>query len=279
MRFVKMHGLGNDFAVVDPVAEELAEDQYSQLAERWCDRHFGVGADGLIFVLPSEVADYRMRIFNPDGSEAEMCGNGIRCFGKYVHDRSLSRQNPLRVETLAGIQSLTLNLRNGLVEAVKVDMGEPCLRGSQIPIVGDDSENVVNWPLVVDGIEHRFTAVSMGNPHCVIFVEDVSRIPLADVGAKVERHTLFPEKTNVHFVQVLSRSSIRMRVWERGAGVTLACGTGACAALIAAVLNGKTDRRATVHLPGGALEIDWREDNHVAMTGPATEVFDGATVG
>jgi len=278
MHFVKMHGLGNDFIVVNPEAEGLDETQFSELAVRWCDRHFGIGADGLILVLPSSIADFRMRIFNPDGSEAEMCGNGIRCFGKYVYERRLSSHNPLRVETLAGTQELDLNVSNGKVESVAVDMGEPRLQAAQIPLAGEERETVVDMPMVVDGIEYRFTAVSMGNPHCVIFVEDVERILLAEVGPKIEHHSLFPEKTNVHFVQVLSRSSIRMRVWERGAGITLACGTGACAALVAAVLNGKTERQATVHLPGGALDVEWRADNHVVMTGPATEVFEGETI-
>ncbi len=278
MRFVKMHGLGNDFLLVDPVAERIPEEQFPGLARMWCDRHFGVGADGLILVLTSQVADMRMRIFNPDGSEAEMCGNGVRCFGKFVYERGIANQNPLTVETMAGLQRLTMRLDNYTVETVEVDMGEPRLRHSLIPMTGTDSEQVVNVPLVVGNEEFRVTCVSMGNPHCVVFVEDVDAVPLEQIGPKIENHDSFPERTNVHFVKINSTTDARMRVWERGAGITLACGTGACAVLVAGVLNQKLDRRATLHLPGGPLCIEWTQDNHVRMTGPATEVYEGETV-
>lgn len=277
MRFTKMHGLGNDFAIVDPSVQEITETQFPELARKWCDRHFGVGADGLIFVLPTERADFRMRIFNPDGSEAEMCGNGIRCFGKYVYEHGLSRRNPLRVETLAGLQTLDLNVEHEVVKSVEVDMGQPILRRSQIPMSGEDSESVIGEPLNVEGAECKITCVSMGNPHCVLFVEDLAQVPLSVLGPQIETHPAFPQRINVHFAQVLSPKEVRMRVWERGAGITLACGTGACAVLVAGVLTGQTERKATVHLPGGPLQIEWKANDHLAMTGPAAEVFDGET--
>ncbi|MBI3923391.1 MAG: diaminopimelate epimerase [Armatimonadetes bacterium] len=277
MRFTKMHGLGNDFAIVDPSVQEITETQFPELARKWCDRHFGVGADGLIFVLPTERADFRMRIFNPDGSEAEMCGNGIRCFGKYVYEHGLSRRNPLTVETLAGLQTLDLNVEHEVVKSVEVDMGQPILRRSQIPMSGEDSESVIGEPLDVEGAECTITCVSMGNPHGVLFVEDLDQVPLSVLGPQIETHPAFPQRINVHFAQVLSPTEVRMRVWERGAGITLACGTGACAVLVAGVLTGQTERKATVHLPGGPLQIEWKANGHLAMTGPAAEVFDGET--
>lgn len=277
MRFTKMHGLGNDFAIVDPSVQGITESQFPELARKWCDRHFGLGADGLIFVLPAERADFRMRIFNPDGSEAEMCGNGIRCFGKYVYEHGLSRRNPLTVETLAGLQTLDLNVEHERVKSVEVDMGQPILRRSRIPMSGEDSDNVIDQPLNVEGAKRKITCVSMGNPHCVLFVEDVAQVPLSVLGPQIETHPAFPQKINVHFAQVLSPTEVRMRVWERGAGITLACGTGACAVLVAGVMTGQTERRATVHLPGGPLQIEWMANDHLAMTGPAVEVFDGET--
>lgn len=271
MRFIKMHGLGNDFVVVQ--AEEVVSDP-EELARRVCDRHFGIGADGLVFILPSARADLRMRIFNPDGSEAEMCGNAIRCVAKYAFESGLVRRPELKVETGAGIIKPRLHLEVGRVKEVKVDMGEPVLERGQIPMAGPPGR-VVDENLTVYGKTFRITAVSFGNPHCVIFLPDVTSVELSIIGLKIEHHPAFPRRTNVEFVQVLTPNRIRVRVWERGAGETLACGTGACAAVVAGVLNGLCDREAWVELPGGELFIVWAEDNHVYMTGPAAEVFRG----
>ena len=277
LRFTKMHGLGNDYIFVNGLSERLPRVSLPRLARALSDRHFGIGADGLILVLPSQSAQFRMQVFNADGSEAEMCGNGIRMFARYVYEHGLTRDRELAVETLAGVIRPRLMVRGGRVASVRVDMGEPRLERSEIPMRGKPGR-VIAEPLRVAGETHRVTAVSMGNPHCVIFVKEVAEFPVARVGPAIERHRAFPRRTNVEFVQVLGRSALRMRVWERGAGETLACGTGACATLVAAVLNGKADRKATVHLPGGDLKIEWREsDNHVYMTGPAEEVFCGET--
>jgi len=275
LRFTKMHGLGNDYIFVNGLSERLPRISLPGLARALSDRHFGIGADGLILVLPSRSAQFRMQVFNADGSEAEMCGNGIRMFARYVYEHGLTRDRELAVETLAGVIRPRLMVRGGRVASVRVDMGEPRLERSEIPMRGKPGR-VIGEALRVDGERYEVTAVSMGNPHCVIFVKEVAEFPVARVGPAIERHRAFPRRTNVEFVQVLGRSALRMRVWERGAGETLACGTGACATLVAAVLNGKADRKATVHLPGGDLKIEWREsDNHVYMTGPAEEVFCG----
>ncbi len=276
MEFTKMHGLGNDFVLVNCFAEDI--DNANQLAEEICDRHFGVGADGLVLVLPAQIeeADFRMRIFNPDGSEPEMCGNAIRCFGKYLYEKELTDKTKIKVETLAGIIIPELIIEDGDVQAVKVDMGEPRLHSSEIPIEGVDKEEVVKEKLDVDGEEYEITTVSMGNPHCVVFVDDAEEFPVTEVGPKVEEHPRFPEKTNVEFIEVINSSEIKMRVWERGAGVTLACGTGACGSTVASILNELTDRKVEVHLLGGDLTIEWNEENnHIYMTGPAEEVFVG----
>jgi len=274
VEFVKMHGLGNDFIVV--AGERELPEGASELAVKLCDRHFGIGADGLVYVLPSERADFRMRIMNSDGSEAEQCGNAIRCVAKYLYDRGLIRGDTVTIETIgAGVQRLQLTVENGKAVKVRVDMGEPILNGLAVPTT-IDQERVVAHPIEADGREFRFTAVSMGNPHCVIFVDDAASFDLHRWGPLLEKHPLFPRKTNVEFVTVKSRSHIVMRVWERGAGPTLACGTGACATLVASVLGGLTDRTATVSLAGGDLLIEWsEEDNHVYMTGAAAEVFSG----
>jgi diaminopimelate epimerase len=275
LRFTKMHGLGNDYIFVNGMSERLPRVSLPRLARALSDRHFGIGADGLILVLPSQSAQFRMQVFNADGSEAEMCGNGIRMFARYVYEHGLTRDRELAVETLAGVIRPRLMVRGGRVASVRVDMGEPRLERSEIPMRGKPGR-VIGEALRVDGERYEVTAVSMGNPHCVIFVKEVAEFPVARVGPAIERHRAFPRRTNVEFVQVLGRSALRMRVWERGAGETLACGTGACATLVAAVLNGKADRKATVHLPGGDLKIEWREsDNHVYMAGPAEEVFSG----
>jgi len=254
------------------------EQKLPALAKALCHRHFGLGADGLILVLPSRAADFRMRIFNADGSEAEMCGNGIRAFGKFVYERGYTREREFEVETLAGIVRPRLRVRGGKVTQVRVDMGEPRLARSEIPMKGPDQERVVGERLRVGGRRYEVTAVSMGNPHCVLFVEDVERTKVEEIGPAIERHNLFPRRTNVQFAQVVGEGEIKMRVWERGVGETLASGTSASAVLVAAVLNGLSARKATVHLRGGDLKVSWNpEDNHVFIEGPAAEVFTGET--
>ncbi|MBM7563516.1 diaminopimelate epimerase [Paenibacillus sacheonensis] len=274
MNFTKMHGLGNDFIVV--AGESKLPDNAAQLAEQLCNRFFGIGADGLVYILPSEKADFRMRIINSDGSEAEQCGNAIRCVAKYVYDNGLTDKETLTIETLgAGVQAVQLTVDNGKVVKVRVNMGQPILEGLKVPTT-IDANPVINQSIEVDGREFKFTAVSMGNPHCVIYVDDAVNFDLAAWGPKLEVHPLFPRKINVEFVTVRAKDFTDMRVWERGAGPTLACGTGACATVVASVLNGLTDRTATVSLKGGDLLIEWDEaTNHVYMTGPAAEVFRG----
>ena len=274
MFFTKVHGLGNDFVLVDCFSEDLVFPDMGALAVRICDRHFGVGADGLVLVEPSGAADARMRIFNPDGSEAEMCGNAIRCVAKYLYEHKRVVKEEVRVETAAGLMVPKLLVEGGLVRAVRVDMGVPRLSREEIPMEGPPGR-VVGEPLSAGGCTCTVTAVSMGNPHCVIFVSDVKAVPLKDWGPAIENHRAFPRRTNVEFVQVLSREEVIMRVWERGAGETLACGTGACASVVAGVLNGLTDRKVRVHLAAGHLDIEWSDSGHVYMTGPAEEVFTG----
>ena len=273
MKFTKWQGTGNDFVIVNGFEETITD--YAAKAIEVCDRHYGIGADGLIMVLPSSIADFQMRILNSDGSEPEMCGNGIRCFARYVYENGLANKTELSVETLAGIIRPELILENDRVVSVCVDMGEPRLQREEIPVTGISKETVINELLTVGDSTCRITCVSMGNPHCVIFTEEVDSLDLPASGKPIEEHPLFPRKTNVEFVQVMDRRNLRMRVWERGAGVTLACGTGTCASVVAAVLNNKTDRKVKVRLDGGELFVEWREDNHVVMTGPAVEVFRG----
>ncbi|MBE3091715.1 MAG: diaminopimelate epimerase [Candidatus Atribacteria bacterium] len=275
--FVKMHGLGNDFILIDCLSKPLGDSSFlSYLAKKLCNRNFGIGADGLMLILPSSKADLRMRIFNYDGSEAQMCGNGIRCFAKYAYENKLVSKNKFTVETLAGIIIPELTITNNKILGVKVNMGTPKLRRREVPMNGKDTSRVVNETLKINPEQtFKITCVSMGNPHCITFVNDVQSIPVDEIGPKIENHPLFPEKTNVEFIQVLNKQEINFRVWERGVGETLACGTGACAALVAAVLNKKTDREATIHLPGGDLDIQWANDGHVYMTGPAELVFRG----
>ncbi|TVY08810.1 diaminopimelate epimerase [Paenibacillus cremeus] len=276
MNFTKMQGLGNDFIVLS--GHQKLPENAAELAVRYCDRHFGIGADGMVYLLPSEQADYMMRIINSDGSEAEQCGNAIRCAAKYIYDHGMINQarTSLVIETIgAGSQPVQLTVENGEVTKVRVDMGAPILNGLQVPTTVD-ANPVVAHPVEVEGREFRFTAVSMGNPHCVIFVEDAVQMDLFAWGPKLEHHELFPRRINVEFVTVKSRDYADMRVWERGAGPTLACGTGACATLVAGVLNDRMDRKGTVSLKGGDLLIEWDEsDNHVYMTGPAATVFKG----
>ncbi|KRE72368.1 diaminopimelate epimerase [Paenibacillus sp. Soil750] len=274
MNFTKMHGLGNDFIVV--AGEKELPAGADQLAIQLCNRFFSIGADGVVFILPSEKADFQMRIINSDGSEAEQCGNAIRCVSKYVYDHKLIDATEITIETIgAGVQKVQVHVHDGRVVTARVDMGEPILQGLQVPTTVDADE-VIDYPIEVEGTSFRFTAVSMGNPHCVIYVEDAVNFDLATWGPKLEAHPMFPRKINVEFATVRDRAYTDMRVWERGAGPTLACGTGACATLVSSVLNGLSDREATVSLKGGDLFIEWlEEDNHVYMTGPAEEVFTG----
>jgi len=273
--FTKMQGTGNDFVIIDAVRQRVETD-LPELARKMCHRNFGVGADGLILVLPSRTADIQMRIFNADGSEPEMCGNGIRCFAKFVYTKGLVEKTTMNVETLAGTIIPELQLQGNEVTGVRVNMGEPILERSRIPMAGDGPSPVLEEQLAIGQQHLTFSAVSMGNPHCVIFVPDVEAVPLNQWGPQIETHSLFPRKTNVEFAQVLGPERVRMRVWERGAGPTMACGTGACAVTVAGVLTGRTSRQVTVELPGGSLTIHWdNASNRVYMTGPAEEIFTG----
>ncbi len=274
MQFTKMHGIGNDFVVVDSLKHTYTEEEIPAMSRFLCDRRFGVGGDGLILVLPSKQGHAMMRMFNPDGSEAEMCGNGIRCFAKYVYDHQIVPETNINVETLAGIKYLKLSLKGGKVSEVCVDMGTPELSPELIPVKADMNP-VIGLPLKVAGRKLDITCVSMGNPHAIIFTDDVDVIPLEKLGPQIETHKIFPKKTNVHFVQVISTNEIKMRTWERGAGITLACGTGACSCAVASHLNKLTGRSMLIHLPGGDLQVEWAGDNRVLMTGPAEEVFSG----
>lgn len=279
VRFTKMEGLGNDYIYVNNIAEQIPEERLPALSIAVSERHFGVGADGLIVILPPKTADhdFRFRMFNADGSEGEMCGNGMRCFARYCYDRKLTQKTQLRVETLAGTIVPEIMLGpDGQVTGVRVDMGEPRLKRSLIPMTGAEAERVLDESLTVAGHTYQISAVSMGNPHVMIYVDDVESVDLAGIGPQIEHHPLFPRRTNVHFVQAISRSELKMRTWERGSGITLACGTGASAVLVATNLLGRCDREALIHLPGGDLRIKWDEaSNHVFKTGPATFVCDG----
>ncbi len=272
MKFTKMHGCGNDYVYVNCSDERVADPPAA--ARAVSDRHFGVGSDGLILIEPSDVADFRMRMFNPDGSESGMCGNGIRCVAKYVFDHGLTRKTELDIETGAGVKHLVLALRDRRVSAVRVDMGEPRLDRADVPMRGAPGR-VLREPLEAGGRSFEVSSLSMGNPHTIIRVDEPTDELVFGFGPKIETHPAFPERTNVEFVQVLSRTEVRSRTWERGTGETLACGTGASATCVACALNGWTGRRITVHLLGGDLEIEWAGDNHVYMTGPAVEVFSG----
>jgi diaminopimelate epimerase len=273
MKFTKMHGAGNDYVYVNGFVETVEDPASLSIAVS--DRHFGIGADGLVLILPSEKEDFRMRIFNADGSEAEMCGNATRWIAKYVFDNGMTDKTSITLETLSGQKHLDLYIENGIVRTVRVDMGEPILLPKLIP-VNIDEQRIVNFPIALDGKKVNITALSMGNPHVVIFVDNVDAIDLPKIGQKVEHHPLFPKRTNTEFVQVISPKQLKMRVWERGSGETLACGTGACASTVAAVLTGQAERNITMELAGGTLFIEWSEtDNHVYMTGPATTVFEG----
>lgn len=273
MKFTKMHGCGNDYVYINLFEEKV--DDPAKLSTIVSDRHFGIGSDGVITIGPSDIADFRMRIYNADGSEAEMCGNGIRCVAKYVYDHKLTDKTEISVESGAGIKYLTLYTKDGKVEQVRVDMGEPILEPDKIPVIADGS-CVVDEPIEAGGKQWRMTCVSMGNPHAVIFVDDVADFELEKYGPSFENNHRFPKRTNTEFVQIISRNEASMRVWERGSAETWACGTGTCATVMACILNKKTDDKVLVHLRGGDLVIEYdRDTNHVFMTGPATEVFTG----
>lgn len=277
MKFTKMHGLGNDYVYVDTFDQSVPDPAAMAIAVS--RPHFGVGADGLVLIGPSTEADYAMRMFNADGSEGEMCGNAVRCIGKYVHDRGLTAKTRVTLATRGGIKTLELQLQGGSVEQVTVDLGEPALSPASLPVTLAGAQ-VLNHPLSIDGQTHHITCVSMGNPHAVIFVDDPQAVDVHGIGRQIEHHPLFPKRTNVEFVRVWRRDLLEMRVWERGSGETLACGTGAAASLVAAVLNGLADRSAVVQLTGGELHVHWdARDNHVYQTGPATFVFDGVWLG
>lgn len=278
MKFTKMQGLGNDYVYVNCFKEKI--DNPPETAKIVSDRHFGIGSDGLIMINPSKVADFEMEMYNADGSRGEMCGNGIRCVAKYVYDYGLTDKTHISVETLGGIKYLDLTVKDGKVALVRVDMGEPELDSEKIPIImkgySDETDRVLNAPIKVDGKEYRMTGVSMGNPHDVVYIDDVQELDIEKIGPKFENHERFPQRINTEFAKVIDRKTVEMRVWERGSGETLACGTGACAVAVASILNGYTEREVEIRLLGGNLQIEWNEeDNHVYMTGPATVVFDG----
>lgn len=273
MKFTKMHGIGNDYVYVNCFEESVKNP--AEVSKFVSNRHFGIGSDGLILISPSAIADFRMNIYNADGSQAEMCGNGIRCVAKYVYDYGLTDKTEISVETLAGIKYLRLQVENGKVASVEVNMGAPILEPKEIPVAVEESP-VVNVPVEVKGKIYHMTCVSMGNPHAIIFMNNVKDLDIEAIGPYFENHMVFPKRTNTEFVEVLDRNTVNMRVWERGSDETLACGTGACATTVACILNDKTENEVTVHLLGGDLKIRWdREANQVYMTGPATVVFDG----
>ena len=271
MKVTKMHGAGNDYIYVN-CFEETVTDPH-RAARELSDRHFWIGSDGLVLIKPSEIADFEMDMYNSDGSQAEMCGNAIRCVGKYVYDNGLTDKTSISISTKAGIKYLELTVEDGKVSAARVDMGEPILAPEKIPCLFE-GEPVVSQPITVQGQEYKATCVSMGNPHAVVYIDDVDGLEIEKIGPYFETHEMFPRKTNTEFVKVLSPTEVQMRVWERGAGETWACGTGACAVLVSTVLNGLCERKATIKLRGGDLKIEWDEaTNHVFMTGPATTVF------
>lgn len=273
MKFTKMQGLGNDYVYVNCVEKKL--ENASQIAIAVSDRHYGIGSDGLILINSSEVADFEMEMYNADGSRGEMCGNGIRCVGKYVYDYGLTDKTHVTIETLAGIKYLDLQVENGKVKQVRVNMGSPLLKPEEIPIALE-GENVMDVPISINDTVYRMTGVGMGNPHTVVFLNDIEQMKIEEIGPKFENHSYFPNRVNTEFVKVIDRTHVKMRVWERGSGETLACGTGACAVAVACILNGLTEEDVTVSLLGGDLQIQWeRKENIVYMTGPAEVVFEG----
>ena len=284
MKFTKMHGCGNDYIYVDGSKEKVREKDKPELVRRLSDRHFGIGGDGVIFINPSEEADFEMEMYNMDGTRAEMCGNGIRCVAKFVYDKGLTDKTSISIVSCGKVKHLELSVEDGKVSAIKVNMGQPILKAEEIPVTIENNDGfmikddgaVISAPIEVGGQNYKMTCVSMGNPHAVVFVDDVSSLELEKIGPLFENHACFPRRINTEFVKVLDRENIEMRVWERGTGETLACGTGACASVVASVLNGLTQEQVTVKLLGGNLQIRWdRENNLVYMTGPAATVFEG----
>lgn len=281
-KFTKMQGCGNDYIYVNGFTEKIPQEEKTELVRHISDRHFGIGGDGVIFINPSSEADFEMEMYNADGSRAEMCGNGIRCVAKYVYDKGLTDKTDISVISCGQIKYLQLFLKEGRVDTVRVNMGAPELRPERIPVTVAEAgmplekERIVNAPIIVQGKEYKMTCVSMGNPHAVIFLEDVTNLEIEQIGPYFENHERFPKRINTEFVKVLDKKTVQMRVWERGTGETLACGTGCCAAVVACILNGLTDEKVTVKLLGGEIEIEWdREANLVYMTGPAVTVFEG----
>lgn len=276
MKFTKMHGIGNDYIYINGFEDDIVPEEMIEEIIAMSDRHKGIGGDGVIFIMPSDKADARMRMFNADGSEGKMCGNGIRCVGKYIYEHDISHNNPLKIETASGIKTLNLEVAQGKVESVTVNMGSPILDSKLIP-VDLDVEQVINYPLVVNGQEYLITCVSMGNPHCVIFTEGIDYLDLESIGPLFENNPIFPERTNTEFIEIIDDKTMKMRVWERGSGETLACGTGASASVVAAIYNNifTRDQEIKVILKGGELYITLTQDNHVFMRGSATEVFTG----
>ena len=273
MKFTKMHGIGNDYVYVNCMKETV--ENPAETAIKVSDRHFGIGSDGLILIKPSEVADGKMEMYNADGSQGAMCGNGIRCVAKYMYDHGITDKTTISVETKSGIKYLDLTTKDGKVDTVKVNMGTPILKASQIPVLSD-KEQVINESVTIDGKEWNITCVSMGNPHAVTYIDDVKGLEIEKIGPKFENNEIFPDRVNTEFVHVIDRNTVEMRVWERGSGETLACGTGACAVAVSSILNGLTEEEVTVKLLGGNLKIFWdRQINKVFMTGSATTVFDG----
>lgn len=277
MKFTKMHGCGNDYIYINGFIEKIAQEEKPELVQRISDRNFGIGGDGAIFINPSNEADFEMEMYNADGSRAEMCGNGIRCVAKYVYDKGLTDKTNISIISCGKIKYLELFLKDGKVDTVKVNMGAPILYAEEIPVtIEGEKEKVINEPITILDKEYKMTCVSMGNPHAVVFMDDVENLAIEQIGPYFENHKCFPKRTNTEFVKVIDRKTVQMRVWERGTGETLACGTGCCATVVACVLNGLTDETVTVKLLGGEIDITWdREANLVYMTGPATTVFDG----
>lgn len=277
MKFTKMHGCGNDYVYVNCLKERV--ENPSEVAKLVSDRHFGIGSDGLILIKPSDVADFEMDMYNADGSQGAMCGNGIRCVAKYVYDYGLTDKTSISVNTKSGIKYLELTIEDGKAALIRVNMGAPILEAAQIPVISDNKQ-VIDEPILVEGKEYHMTCVSMGNPHAVVYMDDVEQLNIEEIGPKFEKHQRFPDRVNTEFVKVLDKNTVQMRVWERGSGETLACGTGACAVAVATILNKLTDGdQVTVHLLGGTLQIAWdRDENLVYMTGPATTVYDGEII-
>jgi len=275
IKFTKMHGCGNDYVYINGLSEKIAKEDKPEFVRKMSDRHFGIGSDGVIFINPSDEADFEMEMYNADGSRSEMCGNGIRCVGKYVYDYGLTDKTQVSIISAGKIKYLTLNVEKGKVKTIRVNMGSPILEPKEIPVVAEKNP-VIKEPITVLGKTYEMTCASMGNPHAVVFVDDVMNFPLNEIGPYFEKHEKFPNRTNTEFVELVDKKNIKMRVYERGTGETLACGTGCCASVVATVLNGLTDTSVTVHVLGGQVHIEWNRDtNEIFMTGPAETVFDG----